>query len=108
MPKVPQAVIKKRSKRIDGQEVEQVLVKWLEAGETCFSWKNAQDIAQEWPDLNLEDKVLEIEEGDVVSEDHGPHQRVSTVDNQPEGCQGVRRSTRERRVPTALADFVIS
>ncbi|KAL4383642.1 hypothetical protein GQ457_15G011340 [Hibiscus cannabinus] len=106
--RVPHAVIKKRTKRIDGQEVEQVLIKWLEDGETCFSWENAQDIAQEWPDLNLEDKVLEIGEGDVVSEDHGPQQQVSTADNQPQGCQSVRRSTRERRAPTALADFVIS
>ncbi|KAL4352593.1 hypothetical protein GQ457_06G013560 [Hibiscus cannabinus] len=74
------------------------------------------DGQQRYPAWNLEDKVLPLGEGNVMSDDHGAvgpqghsnaTKRMTLEDNQPKECQVERRSSRERKMPTTLTDFVL-
>jgi len=89
----PEAVLKTRDVTKGAHKVPQCLVKWVGLPIEDATWEDSYTLLQQFPHLNLEDKVLLHEGGNVMT----PQDKL---DNN-------KRSTRYKRVPQYLDHYVV-
>lgn len=65
----PECILNKRTVLQGTQQMNQVLVKWQQIPTAEATWENEQDIAENYPNLNLEDKIAFEGEGNVMNND---------------------------------------
>lgn len=62
----PESVLALRNVQEGGQEVTQILIKWVGQSEDDATWLEVEHFQRQFPDFNLEDKVVSKREGVVV------------------------------------------
>ncbi|WVZ22270.1 hypothetical protein V8G54_000814 [Vigna mungo] len=61
----PVKILEKRDRRLGEEIITQVLVEWQEGGREWATWEDVATIQEQYPEFNLNDKVIEGDGGNV-------------------------------------------
>nr|KYP34128.1 hypothetical protein KK1_044949 [Cajanus cajan] len=105
----PVAILKSRVILRGQQQILQYLVQWEGLDAANATWEDHLTLQQDFPDLNLEDKVG-LNGGGIVTSAAGTEESIEDTAQQghlaaDSNNQGVRRGTRSRITNYRLQDF---